>query len=130
MAFEIRYINGGEGIECLISGRAHTRELVKINEEIYSDPHLTRQKYQIVDLTDLESVEVNDRDIIQIAEMDKAAAKANPDIVIAVVAPGDLEYGLSRIWRALVDDSGFETRIFRDRESADRWIEELLSGRE
>lgn len=128
MAFEVKFIDGGEGLVFIASGKAHASELIAINREIYSEAYLMKQKYQLVDLTGAEEIEVDERDIKQLADMDKEAAAINPEIKIAVVAPGDLEYGLARMWLAHVDEGELESRVFRTREEADRWIEEIRSG--
>jgi hypothetical protein len=128
MAFEVKFIDGGEGLIFVASGKAHASELIAINREIYSEAYLMKQKYQLVDLTGAESIQVEERDIRQLAEMDKEAAAVNPEIKIVVVAPGDLEYGMARMWLAHVDEGELESRVFRTREEADRWIEKILSG--
>lgn len=128
MAFEVKFIDGGEGLVFIASGVAHASELIAINREIYSEAYLMKQRYQLVDLTGAESIEVDERDIRQLADMDKEAAAINPEIKIAVVAPGDLEYGLARMWLAHVDEGELESRVFRSREEADRWIEKIRSG--
>ncbi|MGE9295044.1 MAG: hypothetical protein ACQKBV_01975 [Puniceicoccales bacterium] len=50
---------------------------------------------------------------------------------LAVVLARDLDYGLSRIWLAYVDDHlTFESRLFRERDAAVTWLEEgLISSR-
>ena len=46
---------------------------------------------------------------------------------MAIVAPRDLEYGLSRMWQAFVEDNGWETMVFRSREQAEEWVREKVS---
>ena len=58
-----------------------------------------------------------------IAEQDKAASKTNPNIIVSLISTTDLQYGISRMYQAYVGDSGFLTEIFRDRKSAEEWIE-------
>lgn len=43
-------------------------------------------------------------------------------LVVALVAPEDLLYGLSRMWQAFADDEAIQSQIFRDFSSAEIWL--------
>ena len=61
-----------------------------------------------------------------IAEQDIAATKINPNIIVALISSSDLQYGMSRVYHALVGDNGFLTEVFRDRKTAEEWIEKKI----
>lgn len=42
---------------------------------------------------------------------------------LAIVAPDDLRYGLSRAYEAYVSGRQFETRVFKTRIEAEEWLE-------
>lgn len=52
----------------------------------------------------------------------------NPDFVILLVSAAPVQYGVSRMWQTLVEDTGLRTEQFSDRPSADAWLEKYLSG--
>ena len=126
MPIQIKYIEGGFGVEFIGSGVVTGADIIKANKEIYSNENFSRQRYQIVDRTNCKEFQVSNEEIRIIAEQDKAAAKINPNIIIALISKTDLQYGISRVYRALVGDSGFLTEVFRDRKNAEEWLEKQL----
>ncbi|MBW2564553.1 MAG: hypothetical protein JRE29_11075 [Deltaproteobacteria bacterium] len=126
MPIQIKYIEGGFGVEFIGSGVVTGADIIKANKEIYSNEKFSRQRYQIVDRTNCKEFQVSNEEIRIIAEQDKAAAKINPNIIIALISITDLQYGISRVYRALVGDSGFLTEVFRDRKNAEEWLEKQL----
>ena len=126
MPIQIKYIEGGFGVEFIGSGVVTGADIIKANKEIYSNEKFSRQRYQIIDRTNCKEFQVSNEEIRIIAEQDKAAAKINPNIIIALISITDLQYGISRVYRALVGDSGFLTEVFRDRKNAEEWLEKQL----
>jgi hypothetical protein len=126
MPIQIKYIDGGIGVEFIGSDVVTGADIVAANKEIYRNENFYRQKYQIVDRTKCTKYQVSHEEIIKIAEQDKVAAKTNPNIIIALISTSPLQYGISRMYQAYVGDDGFLTALFRDRKSAEHWIEEQL----
>ena len=124
MPIHIKYINDGVGVEFIGSGVVQGADIIAANKEIYSHENFFKQRYQIIDRTKCTKYQVSTEEIRIIAEQDKAAAKINPNIIIALISKTDLQYGISRMYQAYVGDSGFITGIFRDRKSAEVWISE------
>jgi len=66
---------------------------------------------------------INSDDLRIVVEQNKRiAAIAQPGALLAVASPGDLGYGLSRIWEVLMEQVGWETMTFRSRAEAEAWI--------
>ena len=122
MPVEIKYIDGGDGIELIGKGIVTGDEMCKANTTIYSDDSLFRQKYKLVDFFNVEGFDATHEDSVKFAEQDIKAAKTNPNIRIAVVANDDLAFGIARLWEGYVSESGLETMVFRDREEALKWL--------
>ena len=126
MPIQIKYIDGGFGVEFIGSGVVTGVDIIEANKEIYGQENFSRQRYQIVDRTNCKEFRVNNDEIRIIAEQDKAAAKTNPNIIIALISTSDLQYGISKMYQAHVGENGFLTEIFRYRESAEEWIKNQL----
>ena len=126
MTIKINYLDGRKGIEIVASGTVTGSEIVAEHEEIYNAENIIRQRYQIIDRTNCTKYVVSDAEVQKIAEIDKQASKTNPNIIIAIVAPTDLQFGISRAWQAYVAESKFSTKIFRERESAEKWVKEEI----
>jgi uncharacterized protein YifN (PemK superfamily) len=96
-------------------------------KEIYTHENLQRQRYQIIDRSQCDYCCIRPEVIEKIAELDIAAAKINPNTVIAVVSANDLQHGMARVWQIHVQKSPLTTHIFHDRQSADVWVKEQMS---
>lgn len=121
MTIKIGYLDDGIGIEVKASGTVTGEEIIKAHKEIYNEENLKKQKYQIIDRTHCTEYQVYSEDIEIISELDNKASEVNPDIIIAIVSPTPLQYGMSRMWQAYINDC-FVTKIFQNRSSADKWI--------
>jgi hypothetical protein len=126
MPIQIKYRDGSIGVEFIGSGVVTGTDIIEANKEIYSNKNFSKQRYKIVDRTHCTEYHVSTEEIRIIAEQDKAAAKTNPNIIIALISTTDLQYGISRMYQAYVRDIGFLTEVFRDRKSAEEWVERQL----
>ena len=127
MPIKINYINDGIGVEFVLSGLVTGTEIIEANKKIYSSKEkILKQKYQIIDRTHCKEYQVNAEEIKAIAEQDKAAAKHNPNIIMVFVATNALHFGASKMWEGYVGEGTFLTMVFKNRKSADKWLEEQL----
>jgi hypothetical protein len=84
---------------------------------------IKKWRYTIIDLSFVTSMQINSNGIHSVVEQNKRlAALAVPGVLLAVAAPKDLGYGLSRMWEILNEQIGWETMTFRTRAEADAWI--------
>ena len=126
MGCEIIYIDDGEGIEIIFTGKLTFNDLREAYEELYNEQNIYRQKYQIGELSGVDSIDLSSEDIRVLAQLDIEASKKNPNIIIANIGKSELEFGLSRMWEMLADECLFEIEVFRNREDAKKWIESKL----
>jgi hypothetical protein len=126
MAIKIQYIDDGVGIEIIASGIVTGEEIIEAHKEIYSEKNLKKQKYQIIDRSHCKDYQVSSPEVQRIADIDKTAAKINPNIIMALISPTAVQFGMSRMWQAFIGESPFVSQVFRDRKSAELWIEEQL----
>jgi len=45
--------------------------------------------------------------------------------IVALYAKDDFPFALARMWQVFVDQTGWATRVFRDRSEATAWVREL-----
>ena len=129
MPVEIKYIDGGDGIELIGKGVVTGEEIYKANHTIYSGDILIKQKYRLIDLVNIEGFDATHDDTVRLADQDIKASRANPNIRIAVVADDDLAFGLARLWEGYVSESGLETMVFRDKGEARKWLYKKIDRR-
>lgn len=126
MPIQIKYRADKIGIEFIASDVVTGKDVIEANNKIYNSENFSKQKYKIADRTKCTDYQVNSEEVRLIAEQDKTAAKINPNLLIALVSRSDLQYGMSRMYQAYGNESGFLIEIFQDRKSAEEWIEKQL----
>ena len=120
MPIQIKYLDGGLGVG-IITGQ----DFISANKEMYASIDKMREyKYGLVDLSGVTKVNVSTSEIETIVSQDKNASNYMSELAVAVVAEKDIEFGLSRIWEALIEYHGmnWKTKIFRKRDGAEKWI--------
>ena len=128
MSINIRDVDGGLGN--IITGRG-----IIIDEE-YVDSlkkHLTQDedkfkkyRYSLSDYTATTEIDIATESVDLIAHYCRKASVVNPEAVVAIVADEDLIYGLARMWEILIDETDWDTMVFRKREDAEAWIRERV----
>ncbi len=125
MAVDIRAHDDGLLVEIRLSGKITGKTLIEVNELLYSDDSMADHMVQLWDCSGISEYIANSKDMKMLAGQDLAAAKQVSGRAILLVMPTDLQYGLAKVWNAFVQESGINTRVFRDRESADSYIKTL-----
>lgn len=122
MPIRINYLHGGAVVEYISSGVVTGLEIIEANKKLYQRNNIIRLKYKLIDRSTCTAYRVTREEMKLIAAQDEAASKINRDITVLLVAPTDLQYGMTRMWQMLVEETGFRSEIFQDRESADAWL--------
>lgn len=126
MTVQVNYIDDGVGVEVVATGIVAGDEVVAAYSKIYAPDILAKQKYQLVDRMQCEKYFLSAGDLKTIADLDKAAAEVNPNIIIAITSPSELMQQAAEIWKSYVESSHFVIELFTDRTSAIVWIEGQL----
>ena len=95
----------------------HLRRLEEISEN-------TEPLKELLDFTNCEQISLSSAEINQAAEQGKWLSQSST-YILAICAPTDLHYGLSRMFQTFQELAGnkFEIQIFRDLASAQEWLE-------
>lgn len=78
--------------------------------------------YQFVTGTDLNSDHAK-----ELTNINMNGARQNPKLVLATHAQSDIEFGMTRMWQTLAQDTGWHIKPFREREGAMRWVEAMIN---
>jgi len=104
------------------SGAAAVAGFREMLSAVLEHEHWGRGKSLISDHSDLNASQLNVDDVRRIAQSSAESRSKYGVRRHAVVAPRDLEYGLSRMWLAYIDDENpVISRVFRSREDAIAW---------
>jgi hypothetical protein len=122
MPVQINILQDGIGIEFISFGVVTGQEIIEANKKIYNRENLLRLKYKIIDRTNCTDYRVTPEEIRIIAAQDIEASKINKNILILLVSPTPLQYGMTRMWQVHIESTGFQSEIFKDIESAKEYI--------
>lgn len=111
-----------DGVEWTYSGVLTGTEIIQSNEAIYGDPRFDDLRYQIVDFTEVETFEVSEQDMKRMAYYDRVAARSNPRIRLAVIAPEATGRSVAETYEKHNQEPGWEQRIFETRAEARAWL--------
>lgn len=107
---------------------------VVTDEEIYRSGREKRAqldkiktyRYAITDLSRVEKFEITTDGIRDNAKITSDIFKINQVLLVAMVLPTKVEYGMGRMWQAYADSDGARSQLFKTRDEAERWIKNNL----
>jgi len=127
MPIEIKYIENNSGVILDYSGYVSGDELVSVVNEIFNNDNFTSLKYWIADRTNCTKYDVETHHAKAIAALTEMHYLKNPNMLLALVSPKNIEFGMSRMYQILSDDKGFKTMVFHSRSEANEWISNELN---
>lgn len=110
------------GVYWTYSGNVTGQEIISTSTSIYGDPRFDSISYKLVDFLNLQSIEMDEKDVEIIAYQHKAAALSNPRIKTALVITPKLDK-LAKKFLSIFDDSTWKVRIFHDLNTANHWLD-------
>ena len=108
-----------------LSGIIGDDELIETFSRYWKSAEYDASLNEFCDVSSLERIVTTTGGLRELAKMSlelhRDAAFA---VKSAVFAPGDLPFGLSRMFQAFVEGSNSSFEVFRDREKAFEWLEQ------
>ena len=123
MTFLTEFLDEGKGVLFTGSDILKPDEISAVKEEFFRFEDRTRQiLYGLVDLNLVTGTSLTMDSIREFADIDKQLALLSPGALIAVIAPTDLLFGLSRMWEMMAAETQWNIHIFRSRTEAEDWL--------
>ena len=125
MPVDVQRVHGGLGRLFLCRGAVKGGEFIARNQEMLSAKADYRGvRWVLIDQTRSTSLDIPSAEVQVIVEQDERLAAELPELVIGVVVPQDLGFGVSRMWEMLTERPGWSVRVFRARPEAEAWLRE------
>ena len=105
-----------------ISGEVREAELVDLAQKLASDESFAPGHGELVDLRGLRDTDVSAPALRQVAGIFARTDRYADRTRVAMCAPDDLAFGLSRMYEAFRESSGLQLRVFRTLGEAERWL--------
>ncbi len=123
MPVEIKCCCDGAGVVYIGTGVISGNDIFRANELIFESAEVIKKtRFYLDDWTEATSTSITAAELYRVVDQDKAAAKINPDIVVATVCGADLFFGMARMWEGLADELPWQTLTTRSLIEAKEWI--------
>ena len=129
MPIEVKYLDNGIGVMFIGEGIVTGDDIISSNREVFSsEERMKNYKYGFIDYSIASQLSVSNSEIESMVSQQMKASEFIPDAVLAFVAKKDLEFGLTRMWEIIAENTGlqWETMIFRNRGKAEIWIKDRI----
>jgi len=100
-------------------------DLYESSTAVYGHPDFDGMRFQIVDMTQVQEVTIDEDSMEMITGMDLAASQTNPYIVVAVVGSDDKIKQLVDIYESVDNGAPWKTEVFSQRTEAIAWINSI-----
>ncbi len=127
MPIEIQYTDDSIGVNFCAVGKVTGKDILESAKDIFQSKGFVNLRYWIVDRSRCTKYEVSPDEVRLIAELDNEAAKINPNLLMALISETDFQFGVSRMYEGYINETGFKTMVFRDRDAAEKWIKTELN---
>lgn len=122
MPIKVNYVENNCGVILDYSGEVTGNELVSVVTEVFDNDNFTSLKYWIADRTNCLEYDVDASHARTIAFITEINYLRNPNMLLALISPKDVEFGMSRMYQTFSGDRGFNTLVCHNRSEADEWI--------
>jgi hypothetical protein len=127
---EVIEIADGYGVVFACTGRVDMQQLVDSKTDFQARfPRAASWFFAIVDFRGTAQFDVAPEEIPQLVARDNELAHmTRPALPVAIIAPEALMFDTSRVWQAVGYSTGWESKIFREREAAETWLRHRVSA--
>ena len=99
----------------------------RLQSELKRNPEL---RYVLVDHRAIPDQQIDTESLKDLARETQASLERVPEGLVAVVAPSDVLFGLTRIWAALAENPRLHTLVTRSYDEATSWLGQELARME
>ncbi len=125
MPIKVLEVAGGLGVALVCSGDIAGADFINATRELltWEKDRLAKLILAFVDQSSATTFAVQSSDLDILASLDlRLAELVSPGMLVAVTAPQDLQFGMSRMWQALAQRTSWEVIVVRDDEEAIGWL--------
>jgi hypothetical protein len=128
MTIEVDYIDGRRGVLIRLSNRVTGQEMINVHDEVYRSHQSVTQQYHIIDKSWCLEYDVTAIEVRKLAELDCKLTILNKDIAIVVIESNYLQFNLTDVWQAYVEDCVNHTESFKSQVDALEWLKIVLQN--
>lgn len=122
MNFDLRWI--GNNAIVTFKGKIDFNDIHKANTLIIGNPKFDNMDFQIFDFCNVEAFNITNEDILTISALDKSSSMWNKNIKGALVFKDNSVIELAEKYIELMQNVGWEIKIFYNTDDAVNWCSE------
>jgi len=122
MSIEIQLLNEGKGLLCIYRGMVRNEDDQQAVRIIDDRHDRSAARFAIIDDRNVTEHLETSEEIRETAQSCITLSQRVPRFIVAFIAPGDLSFGLGRMWQALADKTSWSIRVFRDMSAGEEWL--------
>lgn len=131
MTVQVSFAADGIGIIYTTSGVLTGKDLLwahsRVQAAIEQNPDM---RYLLIDHSAVPEERIDTESLKQLAARSGSTLDLMPEALVAIVAPNDVLFGLSRMWAAMAENPKLKTLTSRSRDEAVEWLGRELAERE
>lgn len=128
MYLAIEFMDAGSGLRLIAKGQVPGALLVEAHRLI-AERHLDafcQARYWFSNHSALDAALLEHSHARKVATLSSRLAASHPHLIIGSLVPGDLEFGMTRTWQALAEQTGWQVGIHRDEQGLQRFFEQAV----
>lgn len=123
MNFPPAFVDEGRGLEYTPQGELTADDVLAVKRSLFAEPQrLKVVTHALIRLDGVTRFAATAAEIQAIADIDAQLARLLPGMIVAVVAPTDVLFGMARMWEGFADATGWRIAVFRSLAEAQDWI--------
>ena len=130
MPVSIKFLDEGKGVLFDFKDFLNAEEIISAIKSFYQSKESFRNnKYSIVKYYSKFDPKITKKDVDALVNLGLKYSEANPDRVIAVIAPENLNFAYSRMWEMFSDKTNWDRMVFRNEDKAITWLKKKVKER-
>jgi hypothetical protein len=123
MPVDLKELLNGQAVAHITHGIVTGPENYAATQALFGQEKIGEYLFGVADFTLAEKVKFSTADLRGFAATDREVAKlTRPRWLVALVAPQDFVYGVSRMWQVFAEEVGWESEVCRSRNDAQAWV--------
>jgi hypothetical protein len=120
-------VDSGRGVVFHGVGALTGQEVIEAKEALAAEGERLRGlEYALVLLVEVTEFRITVDEVRAITAIDERLAQFVPYFTVAIVTPRVHDFGVARMWEALLNQPSWTTQVFWDRDAAEAWVHARL----
>ena len=111
-------------VHIVLRGRFALQDIRELVRRVHADADWSPSMSALVDLRDAIGLDFSTAAFMDLAHLLKYTVKTSAPGRTAIVVSTDFMYGLGRMWEAYSSNTKYASRVFRQYEAAEAWLDE------